>query len=212
MQDRGFITHAGEIANLRFDDMDERLLFQAQHLHVGSYFLTTSLRGDTPGLLAEAKRRGLTTSLDTGWDPDDRWEGLDTVLEQVDVFMPNEDEIRRIAGTDDLAEATRRVAERVPLLVLKLGREGSLAVEGRVQERASTFDVDVLDTTAAGDSFNAGFLWARLRGLPLRDCLTIGNACGAIRVSTPGGPERLATPDMLRAFLSRRGAGIAASF
>ena len=205
MGDRGFITHAGEMARLCADDLDKGALFAARHMHVGSYFLTSALRDATPGLLAEAQGRGLTTSLDTGWDPDDTWEGLDDVLTHVDVFMPNEDEITRIAGATDLDEAQRALSERVPVLVLKLGPEGSVGVEAGRAVRAPAFGVDVLDTTAAGDSFNAGFLWGRLEGLPLRECLRVGNACAAMRISTPGGPERMADEDGLRSFLAQHG-------
>lgn len=210
MGERGFITHAGEIATLDESDVDMDLLFEASHLHVAGCFLTSALRPALPAILREAKRRGLTTSFDTGWDPQDAWLGVSEVLDHVDVFLPNEAEITRIAATPDMAEAERRMSQRVPLLALKLGQEGSAALEGGRVERVPAFDVPVLDTTAAGDAFNAGFLWGRLHCADLRDCLTLGNACGAMRIATPGGPDRMPDLSGLARFLADRGASVEA--
>lgn len=44
-----------------------------------------------------------------------------------------------------------------------------------------------MDTTGAGDSFNAGFVYGFLRGLPMEDCLKCGNGCGALSVTKLGG-------------------------
>lgn len=203
MGDRGFITHPGEIATLARDDLDMGLLLAARHLHVASYFLTTALRPAVPGILQQAKSAGMTTSLDTGWDPAGRWEGVDNLLRHVDLFLPNDAEAMRLAGTDDLDEAVRRLAERVPLLVVTRGPDGALVAAGGAVDRVPAFPVEVVDTTAAGDSFNAGFLWAWLQGGSVPDCLATGNACAALRVSTPGGPERMPDPGALRTFLEQ---------
>ena len=77
------------------------------------------------------KSKGLTISLDTNDDPDDRWEGgLQEVLRHVDVFLPNEREACKAAGTEDLEAAIRKLSELVPLVVVKLGPKGALAQRG----------------------------------------------------------------------------------
>jgi sugar/nucleoside kinase (ribokinase family) len=72
--DRAILTHLGSIAALRYAEIDQSLLLRACHLHLGSYFLLDSLRPDVTQLFAEAHRQGLTTSLDTNYDPQENWE------------------------------------------------------------------------------------------------------------------------------------------
>ena len=66
------------------------------------------------------------------------------------------------------------------------------------------FPVEAVDTTGAGDSFAAGFVSGYVRGLSLRECLKIGNACGALSTLEPGGTAGQPTLERLRAFLGER--------
>jgi sugar/nucleoside kinase (ribokinase family) len=185
-QDRGFLTYLGALVELRAEDVPAALLERARHLHTTSYFMLAGLRPGLPALLAAAKRRGLTTSLDTGFDPAERWEGLDALWPYLDVFLPNEVEAQAITRAATVEEAAARLAERVPCVVVKLGPGGCLAVcHGRI-ERVAAPPVPVVDTTGAGDAFNAGFLAGWLEGLPLRRCLQLGVACGTLSVTQPG--------------------------
>jgi sugar/nucleoside kinase (ribokinase family) len=65
-------------------------LSQARHLHHGSYFLLDRLQPRIPEILQQAKKSGLTTSLDTNWDPAEKWNGrLHEALAHTDIFLPN---------------------------------------------------------------------------------------------------------------------------
>lgn len=188
--DRAILTHLGAIAALRADQVDRGVLRRARHLHVGSYFLLDALRPDLPDLYAEAHQMGLTTSLDTNWDPSGTWDGgLDKLLPHCDVFMPNQAEARLIGRRDDLSNALEVLAAEVPTLAVKLGSMGGLGRSQDLTVRAPALQVEVVDTTGAGDSFDAGFLYGYLHRWPLIRSLRLACACGSLSVRAAGGTE-----------------------
>ena len=189
-QDRAILTYPGAIPALRADQIDRAMLRRARHLHVGSYFLLDGLRPGLPGLYAEARGMGLTTSLDTNWDPGGTWDsGLEHVLPACDVLMPNEVEARHIAHCDRLDKALETLSARVPTLAVKLGAEGGLARQGATTVRESALPLEVVDTTGAGDSFDAGFLYGQLHGWSLARSLQLACACGSLSTRAAGGTE-----------------------
>ncbi len=105
------------------------------------------------------------------------------------MFLPNEREARKIAGTDDLDSAIRKLASIVPVVVVKLGADGAIAQHGHETFRSPAIDVTVVDAVGAGDSFNAGFLSQYVRGADLPSCLAAGNLAGAFSATRPGGTE-----------------------
>ena len=186
--DRALLTYSGSIAALTPERVDRVLFDQARHLHVGSYFLQAGLRDGLPELLAQARARGLTTSLDTGWDPGEKWNGgLKETLARTDVFLPNAEEAPAITGKADVNAALAALAEQVPVVAVKLGAEGAVARRGKEVVRAAPPPVQVVDTTGAGDSFDAGFVCGYLQGWPLERTLRLACACGALATRQPGG-------------------------
>src|SRR3972149_5890414 len=87
--DCAILTHPGLISALQASDISDSLLRQARHLHVASYFLQTALQPDLPNLFRRARSFGLTTSLDTNYDPSEKWFGFDELLSVTNVFLPN---------------------------------------------------------------------------------------------------------------------------
>ena len=187
---RNILTYAGTIAELTWDDLDLEYLADSRHFHLSSYYLQRSLRPRVAELFQDMKSKGLTISLDTNDDPDDRWEGgLQDVLRYVDVFLPNEREACKAAGTDDLEAAIRKLSGWVPLVVVKLGPKGSMAQRGNERFTSASTEVVPVDTVGAGDSFDAGFLHEFVRGADLVKCLASGNRAGALSTTRPGGTE-----------------------
>jgi sugar/nucleoside kinase (ribokinase family) len=204
--DRAILTYLGTIGVMRGSLVDLDLLRSARHVHVSSFFLQTSLAPDIPTLFAQAHEAGATTSIDPNWDPAGTWDGgLDEILPFVDVLLPNEIEVTRLARTSDLEIAIALLRERGPLVVVKTGARGALAAGRGERADAEPLPVVVVDTTGAGDSFDAGFLAAMLGGEPLERCLAIANACGALSTRAAGGVD--AQPTMQEAVdaLSRGG-------
>jgi len=203
---RNILTYSGTIAELTWDDLDLDYLADSRHFHFSSYYLQRGLRPRVSELFQKMKARGLTISLDTNDDPDDRWEGdLHELLGHVDVFLPNEREARKAAGTDDLEAAIRKLSGLVPLVVVKLGRKGALAQRGAARVVSPSREVVVVDTVGAGDSFDAGFLHEYVRGSDLATCLASGNRAGALSTTRPGGTEAFREAAHRQEFFRQRG-------
>jgi sugar/nucleoside kinase (ribokinase family) len=201
---RNILTYAGTIAELTWDDLDLDYLADSRHFHFSSYYLQRALRPRVSELFQHMKSKGLTISLDTNDDPDDQWEGgLQDVLRYVDVFLPNQREACKAAGSDDLEAAIRKLSEWVPLVVVKLGPEGSMAQRGSERFSSASTEVVSVDTVGAGDSFDAGFLHEFVLGSELVKCLASGNKAGALSTTRPGGTEAFRDTAHREKFLKR---------
>jgi sugar/nucleoside kinase (ribokinase family) len=199
---RNILTYPGTIFDLAFDDLDFEYLADSKHFHLSSFYLQRGLKGRITEIFRKLKDKGLTISLDTNDDPDDGWGGeLPEALKLVDVFLPNEREVRKVAGTDDLEDAIARVAKIVPLLVVKIGPQGAIAQRGQERVVAPPVKVTPVDAVGAGDSFDAGFLSQYVRGADLKGCLTAGNLGGALSTTRPGGTEAFRDREYREQFL-----------
>ena len=186
--DRAILTYSGSIGATRLEHIDLALLPRVRHVHLASYFLLDSLSPMVPELFDRAHHAGATTSLDTNDDPKEQWRGgLDDVLARTDVFLPNEAEALAITGAGTPGEALRALAERVPTVAIKTGENGALACQDGHSTTAGPVQVDVVDTTGAGDTFDAGFLYGWLRAWPLDRTLRFACACGALSTRAGGG-------------------------
>ena len=198
-QDRAILTAVGTIGSLDVDAVPPALIQRARHLHSGSYFLQERSRDQLPMAFETARTGGQTTSFDANWDPSERWDGgIHAMLRAADLFFPNEVEARRMAGIDDVEAAARELgrigadgrSDGGPLIVVKLGADGALATrcDGPLS-RVSALPVTPLDTTGAGDSFDAGFLRAWLDGASTENALRYGAVCGALSTLGLGGVD-----------------------
>jgi sugar/nucleoside kinase (ribokinase family) len=185
--DRAILTRPGAVGAFHADLVDRELLGSARHVHVSSYFLQVGMHTGLPALLREAREAGAAVSLDTNWDPSGGWNGgLRTLLSLVDCLLPNEEEARRITRTDSPRAAAAALAAQVPTVAVKLGAAGALARSGDAVAESSALGVEVVDTTGAGDAFNAGFIAGRVRGENLGACLGLAVACGSLSVRALG--------------------------
>ena len=132
--------------------------------------------------------RGLTVSLDTNYDPTERWEGgIREALAHVDLFLPNETELTKIGGNSRWEKALALLAERVPTVVAKLGAQGAVARRGGEEVAVPPLPATVVDATGAGDSFDAGFVYGLVQGWELTRTLRLAAACGALSTRAVGG-------------------------
>jgi sugar/nucleoside kinase (ribokinase family) len=185
--DRAILTFLGAMCALQGRHITDSLLGKARHLHVGSLFLQTGLQGDVADLFRRARTLGLTTSLDTNWDPAGVWKGVEEILPWTDVCMPNAQEAQALTRARDPVLALERLAEAVPCVAVKMGSEGAIARRGTETARAAALTTALVDTVGAGDSFDAGFLYGLLHHWPLDQSLRLGVACGSLSTRAAGG-------------------------
>lgn len=214
-RDRAILTARGTIGAVTAEDVPAGMLRQARHLHIGSWFLQDGLRPDAAALLAAARDAGLTTSLDPNWDPSGRWDdGLTALLPSLDLVLPNDAEVSRIAGFDDPEIAAVELARlgrpgndggrsgAGSMVVVKCGADGAFAASAAgVVARVGAFPVTALDTTGAGDSFDAAFLAAWLGGAAPIEGLRAGAVAGALSTMALGGVDGQPTRSALDAAL-----------
>jgi len=209
--DRAILTFAGTMTELSAADVPRDRLRSARHVHASSFFLQEGLRADLPLLFGAARAAGATTTLDTGWAPRGDWAAVTPVLGSVDYLLPNAAECAEIAAAagwrqdgrprddKDQAEFARAAAEalheRGPAVAVKLGAAGGLIAGREGVTRVHGQPVEPVDTTGAGDCFNAGFIAGLLDGSTPAESLKRAVSSGAIAVTGWGGTGRLASRD-----------------
>ena len=193
--DRAILTHTGLIAELRASDIGDDLLLQSRHLHVASYFLQTKLQPELSDLFKRARSFGLTTSLDTNYDPSEKWPGVNELLAVTNVFLPNEAEAKSLTGAENTDEAADRLKVRVEALAIKLGKDGALGLSMGQRVRVKSIPVNVVDTVGAGDSFDAGFIFGYLNDWELEKSVRLACVCGALSTERAGGTNGQPTLD-----------------
>lgn len=204
--DRGMLTYPGAMWDLKLDDIPWDYVRSARHLHLSSYYLQKGLRPDCAELFRRTKEMGLSTSLDTNWDPDEEWgrELLD-VLGHVDIFLPNREEALLISGRRTLDEALVFFADLVDVIVVTCGADGVRARRGENLYHVPAPEVTVIDAVGAGDTFNAGFLNRHLAGDPLDACLRHGVLAAAYSTTAAGGTTAFERAGGLEEFAGRHG-------
>jgi sugar/nucleoside kinase (ribokinase family) len=200
---RRILTYPGTMFEMCYEDLDLEYLASARHFHLSSFFLHRALQPRIAGLFCEMRKRGLTTSLDTNDDPDDRWgSGLPDVLPYVDVLFLNDREVRKVAANESLEAAADKVAGLVSTLVVKLGAQGALLRHQGKELRSAAVPVEVVDPVGAGDTFDAGFIHQFLRGSDLATCLRFANIDAAFSTTRPGGTEAFLDGNQLKTFFA----------
>jgi len=123
-------------------------------------------------------------------------------ISYADVFLPNANEARRLTGEDDLEQAINKLAKLCPQVVIKDGSRGSLAYTSKNLIKIPGISIKAVDTTGAGDNFNAGFLYAWLNHFPIDTCLKWGNITGGLSTLEMGGTTRKVTIEEVMEVLS----------
>jgi sugar/nucleoside kinase (ribokinase family) len=208
--ERRFVHYSGANARLTLDDVDQAMIEGAAILHVAGALVLPGLDGEPMAeLLQRARAAGVTTFLDVVWDDTGRWmELLGPSLPHTDYFVPNLAEARAMLGLEpggagEPEDVARALLDRgVGTVALKMGADGCLVMAGSGEVlRVPAFEVDVVDTTGAGDAFAAGFITGVLRGWPLDRTARFANAVGALCVTGLGAAGGVRSLDETLAFV-----------
>jgi len=185
---RTFLTYPGSNRALSMEQINLNEI-SGQHLHIASVFLH-GLREKSSVLFGNAREKGMTTSLDTGWDPMG-WSEKDRkmvtgLLSETDIFFPNLSEARAILNKNnndnctDYSKLCRSLKELGPeIIALKLGREGCF-ISGNDEIFIPPVEITPVDTTGAGDVFDAAFIYSYLNEKDIEFLGKFANAAGAI--------------------------------
>jgi len=201
--DRAILAYMGTIDATLPEHLDEHLLLTCRHWHIATYFLLGNLREAWLPWLRRAKECGVTTSLDTNWDPHKCWNGIMELLPFVDVFIPNEAEALAISGKGDVESAAKVLAEAGTIVVVKRGDKGAFARQGN---QVWEFDAgqseikvgSVIDATGAGDNFDAGFIHGWLNRMTIEECISLGHRCAVSSLCAAGGIRGQLSREALR--------------
>lgn len=201
-RDRAFVTCFRQPQNAV--DLAALLrVHSAKHLHVCSWLAALQV----PNVCHIARAAGLTVSLDPGWDADAlRDPRLGALIADVDLFMPNEKELCHIANTDDaeIAIARTLATMRRGKIILKQGARGASAYStDAAPVRVAALPITPIETTGAGDAFDAGFLSQFVRGASLEECMRMGAVCGGLATTARGGIGALPTLTEANAWLAK---------
>lgn len=189
-EDRANLTYQGAMDYMTLDDINPEVFTQTKHIHISSIYMQSGVKRDLMKILECCKANGVTVSLDSQWDPAEKWD-LDykAVLPLLTVFMPNETELKFLTRTKTLDEAIEAIRPYTNAAVIKCGSRGSLLMRKGKQDRIqkALLNKNVVDCIGAGDSFNSGFLARLAAGDPLDVCQQYGNMTGAVNTTAAGG-------------------------
>lgn len=189
-EDRANLTYQGAMDFMSLEDINPEIFKTTKHIHISSIYMQSGVKRDLVKILELCKENGVTTSLDSQWDPAEKWD-LDykTVLPLVTVFMPNETELKFLTQSQTLDEAIEKIRPYINAAVIKCGSRGSLLMRQGKQDRVqkALLNKNVVDCIGAGDSFNSGFITRLAAGDPLDVCQQYGNMTGAVNTTAAGG-------------------------
>lgn len=202
-KDRAFITRFKQPET----PPDLATVLQARptkHLHVCSYLAAL----ETPDACQIAHATGATISMDPGWDEQSLLDPrLSAMIANLDVFLPSHSELCHIAQNEDANQAARQILNIMPhgMIVMKNGQEGAESYSHHERDcmQMPAIPVTAVDTTGAGDAFDAGFLYAYTKGNPLKNCMRVGAVCGGLTTTAKGGATATPTLKEMEKWLSK---------
>jgi len=207
--ERTILGYRGANARLAPVSFEEATLSGLNWVHVSGYTLLEDVpRKAVFAIVEEASRLGVTVSLDVGvCTAHQARRHVDEMLRYVDVLLPSLEETRALTDREDPEEALSAFLEKgIKVVAIKLGKEGCLVGDGRKAFRVPALPVEVVDTTGAGDAFDAGFILGQMWGLGLRESALLANALGALACAVMGAGEGHITPHRAQKLLRQAAA------
>ncbi len=218
--ERSFLHCIGANAALGIDDINWEVVKKSRIIFVTGTFLLSKFDGkQTAEFLRRCKEMGKTTALDVCWDSSGRWGSLlEDAMPYLDYFLPSIEEAAMISGCPDCTgeHSAQEISERiasvffqkgVKSVVIKMGKYGCFAQES---QESTPFvlpaysDIQVVDTTGAGDSFCSGFLAACAKGESFSDSVRFANAAGAHCVMEKGATTGMKPYGEIKKFMEEK--------
>lgn len=189
--DQAMVTYPGTMAHFALQDIPDEVFKKARHLHISSIFLQPGIKNALFNIIDKAKAQDMTISIDTQWDPNERWDiDIQKLISYIDFFLPNEHEFINMVPDHSVEEGlkTLQKAECKGSTIVKCGGNGAMFINDQQIDTIPAFtNAEVADTVGAGDSFNAGLIYRFLSGDSLEQCIKFGAITGAVSTTQPGG-------------------------
>jgi sugar/nucleoside kinase (ribokinase family) len=164
------------------DDVPAEAIAAATHLHLGG---PEFMGGEAAAqILSRAREAGTVTSADI-LAPGDQAAGIvdwiGPAFEQLDYFLPNDEQVVGLTGESDLEAGCRALVQRgVGCVAATRGGDGVLIVDHEHAQGVPAFEIEVVDTTGCGDAFSAGFLRGLSLGRSHTEAARLGSAAAAL--------------------------------
>lgn len=187
--ERSYLHNSGTNEKINLTDKALSHISSAKIFHIGGAMLIPGFDGKPmTKSLKHAKKNGTLTSVDLGWDTSNSWmKKLKPSLPFIDILMMNEAELKALTKKRKLESAVNYLHDKGPkVIVIKLGEKGAFISKDVLKVHIPGIEVKTVDSTAAGDSFAAGFLFSLVNGGNLIDSVKLGNTLGALTVQKFG--------------------------
>ena len=187
--ERTMFTHRG--ANKYYDPglIREEIFQDADLLHISGYGLLESPQRDAVWRAVDlAKQYSVPISVDTGLEPVIKQpEDFRALVRDLTICITGLEEVKALYGSSTPEEAADQLTRQgVKIAAIKLGSKGSLVANQGKQVRMPCFEVEVVDTTGAGDSFSAGLIYGWLNDLRIEVTAILASALGALATTVNG--------------------------
>jgi len=205
--ERSFLHYTGADEDLHLKDINLELIKDSRILHIAGFNLMPGFDGQpVANVLKQAKEYGITTSLDTAWNPRVKnWrEIIEPSLPYLDIALPSIEEARMFTGKEKVEEIANFLLNYgVKIVGLKMGGEGCYLKTKKEEFRIPSYQIKVIDTSGAGDAFAAGFLTGIIKGWNLQKVGEFANAVGALCVQAIGCTTGVKNMDETLAFMNK---------
>lgn len=202
-KDRRFITYDGCVNDISPKDIPKDLIKRSKHVHLTNY-KGRSVLDEYLSFIDEMHSLDITVSMDVGWDDAGEWDQcIFEITKKLDIFFINDKELMKYTRCDNITDSAKKISKACNHVAIKMGSKGSmLLLNGDVFELKAD-KVKALDTTGAGDSFNAGYIYGFLNNCSPLKSIKIANVCGSMSVQGYGGYINLPTLEQLEQLLKK---------
>jgi sugar/nucleoside kinase (ribokinase family) len=193
---RSFITCRSALDHTNLDDVTTEVIDEFDYIFLHN-FIPSKIE-EYILFCKKVKSKGKKIIFDVGFDDTGKWDKkIFEVLKYVDIFIPDELEALSFTRCDNIEEALKELSIYCKQVVIKIGKKGAVALDGSDVIYSPTFEADCVDTTGAGDSFDAGFIYGTMNDMDLKKCLALGNFLGSLSVTSIGGSTGIPENDEL---------------
>ncbi|AIY89857.1 carbohydrate kinase family protein [Geoglobus acetivorans] len=172
--ERAILVDPGVNDTIKEDEINWNVVEGADIIHMTSFICRVS--NDSFKSQIEVARNAERISLDPGMPYAEKGlKGLEKLLKETAIFLPNRKEIEMIFGIEWREAVIEAHSLGIEIVAVKLGKEGCFVSDGKREEFVKIFPSKPVDTTGAGDAFNAGFLYGLQRNRDVVESAKIGN-------------------------------------